>query len=80
MDFWELRSKKDGPPRDQWRPQCCHGGVWYVGGLLGPPHPAFSPNDPAPDGGAPCLLHIAPDLTMAKCPKRPGTSWASGTG
>lgn len=47
---------------------------YSLGGLTRPYCPAFTlilPENQGPDGGTLCLLHTAPDLTMAMCPRRP---------
>lgn len=41
---------------------------------LDPASTLIPSNGHGPDGGALCLLHIVPDLTMILCPRGPGTN------
>lgn len=48
---------------------CCHRGC-SLRGLTRTFRPAFTltlPENQGPEGGSLCLLHIAPDMTMAMC-------------
>lgn len=72
--------QKDGLPRDEWRLGCCHRGC-SLRGLTRTFRPAFTltlPENQGPEGGSLCLLHIAPDMTMAMCPRGPGANRAVG--